>query len=502
MKESVPVVLRLKAGDVAPTTPQTDFVKDATGNMKVVTPVGVQTVATIENVASAVVAGAAPNWAASTAVEINQLWVATGALGTVRVGDLLRSNSASTRTTRATFDATEATFWTEVSAEVVVNNTLTSTSTTEALSAAQGKALQDGKVDKTQTGVTQPVRAVTTAALPANTVASGVMTATANAALAAQDGVSLAVGDRLLVKNEATAANNGIYTVTNLGSATTKWVLTRATDFDGTPVGEVVSGVMVPVSEGTTQLDSLWLLTTNGTITVGTTALAFSRIDYKALLPSLADNSILALFDTMRARRPMDKSSTDLNSLFETGFYDGQTLTNAPNADSGWWHLIVTGHSNITSNAHQQYVMQMARRLNDNAQDTVWVRTSSANTWGAWRALAFREEATTTESLAGYRYNGAEVYVRMFTGTMPAVSTNVALFTPSTGAASRLIEFKGHVMRSGTDQRHPINQITPDSTLSHASCIYQTNATGVINLFHANAAFASQAYSVAIYYTK
>ena len=65
------------------------------------------------------------------------------------------------------------------------------------------------------------VRAATTAALAANSRTGNVITASANGAIAAQDGVSLAVGNRLLVKNEALGANNGIYLVTSLGSAGT-----------------------------------------------------------------------------------------------------------------------------------------------------------------------------------------------------------------------------------------------------------------------------------------
>lgn len=80
----------------------------------------------------------------------------------------------------------------------------------------------------------ETVRSATTAALPAYTEAGGVLTASANGALAAQDGVTLALNDRLLVKDE-TGANdpyNGIYTVTALGDAGNPWTLTRATDAD------------------------------------------------------------------------------------------------------------------------------------------------------------------------------------------------------------------------------------------------------------------------------
>lgn len=83
------------------------------------------------------------------------------------------------------------------------------------------------------------------------------------------DGVTLVANDRVLLKNQTTASQNGIW-VASSGA----W--TRATDADAN--AEVTAGLAVMVSEGTTQADTQWVLTTNGTITVGTTALEFAQI--------------------------------------------------------------------------------------------------------------------------------------------------------------------------------------------------------------------------------
>lgn len=86
--------------------------------------------------------------------------------------------------------------------------------------------------------------------------------------LSAIDGVTPVSGDRLLVKNQTTGSQNGIYV-----AAAGAW--TRATDAaDGTVL---TPGANVMVEEGT-QADTLWLLTNDGTITVGTTALVFVSI--------------------------------------------------------------------------------------------------------------------------------------------------------------------------------------------------------------------------------
>jgi hypothetical protein len=90
------------------------------------------------------------------------------------------------------------------------------------------------------------------------------------------DGITLVLGNRVLVKDQSTGAQNGIYTVTTLGTgANGTW--TRATDAD--TAGELNSGALVPVEEGTVSADTLWMLTTNDPITIGTTALVFARKD-------------------------------------------------------------------------------------------------------------------------------------------------------------------------------------------------------------------------------
>jgi phage-related tail fiber protein len=83
------------------------------------------------------------------------------------------------------------------------------------------------------------------------------------------DGVALVAGNRVLVKNQAAGAQNGIYVVAN-GA----WV--RAADSDASI--EVTPGLLVPVEEGTANGDSVWQLVTNAPITLGTTALAFELL--------------------------------------------------------------------------------------------------------------------------------------------------------------------------------------------------------------------------------
>jgi hypothetical protein len=132
-------------------------------------------------------------------------------------------------------------------------------------------------VDSVATGldVKASVRVATAAALAAYTRSGNVITANANGVMAAVDGVTLVAGDRILLKDGAAGADNGIYTVTSLGSAGTPFVLTRATDADSS--AEVTPGMYVFTEEGTTNSDAGFVLTTNAPITLNTTALTFTQ---------------------------------------------------------------------------------------------------------------------------------------------------------------------------------------------------------------------------------
>jgi len=85
---------------------------------------------------------------------------------------------------------------------------------------------------------------------------------------------------RILVKNESNAAYNGIYTLTNQGSGSTNWVLTRATDYDqaGGGANEIAAGDTTFIVYGTVNASTQWTQTTPLPITIGTTAINFVQI--------------------------------------------------------------------------------------------------------------------------------------------------------------------------------------------------------------------------------
>ena len=85
------------------------------------------------------------------------------------------------------------------------------------------------------------------------------------------DGVTMVADDRVLVKDQSTAAQNGIYVVTNIGSGSTNWILTRATPED--QPSELSGGAFVFVEEGTANANNGYVFTHTGAPTFGTTSL-------------------------------------------------------------------------------------------------------------------------------------------------------------------------------------------------------------------------------------
>jgi phage-related tail fiber protein len=101
------------------------------------------------------------------------------------------------------------------------------------------------------------------------------------------DGITLTINDRVLLKNQTTASQNGIYVFNGAGVA-----MTRSTDADSS--SEVTSQLAVSIEEGTVNALTSWRLTNTGTITIGTTSLTF-QLFFSVTSPVLrVSNKVMA----------------------------------------------------------------------------------------------------------------------------------------------------------------------------------------------------------------
>jgi hypothetical protein len=103
----------------------------------------------------------------------------------------------------------------------------------------------------------------------------------ANGAIGTVDGHQLILNDRILLTNNSDLKTNGIYKVTNAGSVSTKWRLTRATDYDNSVDAQVDVGDFTFVVSGSTHAGETWIMNalgtgTGGSIKIGTDNITFT----------------------------------------------------------------------------------------------------------------------------------------------------------------------------------------------------------------------------------
>lgn len=137
-----------------------------------------------------------------------------------------------------------------------------------------------------------------------NGVGATLTNAGANVALVV-DGVTANVSDRILIYNQANAVQNGVYVVSNTGSVSYQWILTRSSDTDTYGLNNsngLSAGSVFYVQEGDTGAGESYVCNTNGTITFGTTDITFVQVSsaqvYKAGTGLSLNNTTFYLSNT------------------------------------------------------------------------------------------------------------------------------------------------------------------------------------------------------------
>jgi len=155
----------------------------------------------------------------------------------------------------------------------VNSNKIINLATPTADNDAANKAYVDGVVNGLD--VKESCQLATTANLSATyDNGAGTLTAGSNGALSI-DGVTPSVNDRILVKDQTTQTQNGIYKVTTVGDGSTAYVLTRSPDAD--TASELTGGTFFFVEAGSSNADNGYVATHNGTPTFGSTSITFSQ---------------------------------------------------------------------------------------------------------------------------------------------------------------------------------------------------------------------------------
>ena len=200
--------------------------------------------------------------------------------------------------------------------------------------------------------VKESVRVATTADLSATyNNGAGTLTAGSNGAISI-DGVSLVLNDRVLVKDQTTQTQNGIYKVTTVGSGSAAFVLTRTPDAND--AAELTGGVFTFVEEGTANADNGYVATHNGTPTFGTTNITFDQFSGAGQIS--AGNGLTKTGNTIDAVGTSNRISVSANAIDIASTYVGQSsITTLGTIATGTWNAdtigVAYGGTGITSAA-------------------------------------------------------------------------------------------------------------------------------------------------------
>ena len=204
-------------------------------------------------------------------------------------------------------------------------------------------------VDATSSGldVKASCELATTAALNAVTYANGssgvgaTLTADANGKLTV-DAVDAVSDDRIVVKNQVAGLQNGIYLVSNPGAVDAAFVLTRATDFNSS--AKVTSGAFTFVEKGTDNADNGFVMTTDGAIIIGTTAIVWDQFSGagqitagagltktgNSMAANVDDSSIAISGDALQIKSNyVGQSSITTLGTIGTGTWNGAVIADA-----------------------------------------------------------------------------------------------------------------------------------------------------------------------------
>lgn len=215
------------------------------------------------------------------------------------------------------------------------------------------------------------------------------------------DGVVLVAGDRVLVKDQTTGSANGIYVV-----SATAW--SRSLDADGSNISsgtEVSPGMFTFVEEGTINADSAWVLTNNGAVTVGTTALTFAQFSGAGQITAGAgmtkSGNTLDVGTASSGRIVVNADNIDLATLSQTNTTgtDGISFVQSQSVDSyGRTTGTVTANIRAASTTQTGIV-----QLNDTTSSTSTTVAATANSvkvaWDLANAALARSGGTMTGKL-------------------------------------------------------------------------------------------------------
>ena len=255
------------------------------------------------------------------------------------------------------------------------------------------------------------------------------------------DGVTLSVADRVLIYQQTTQTQNGIYVVTDVGSVSTNWILTRSSDADtfvsASPTG-LSEGSTVFVQQGTTGAGTTYTCNTPGTITFGTTNITFAEISSAQIYSAGTGLTLTGTQFSLTTPVSPTNGGTGI-----TGYATGDLV-----------------FANTSTSLDRLPIGVSSRILTSNGTAPVWTDPASVTVGSATTATS-ATSATTATNIAG----GSA-------GTLPYQSAAGTTVMLAAGTADYVLKANGAAAPSWVAQ----------STLSVGSASSATTATTATNV--------------------
>ena len=282
----------------------------------------------------------------------------------------------------------------------------------------------------------------------------------------------LTVGDRVLVKNQTTALQNGFYRVTTVGTASTNWVLTRTLDADQD--SEITPGAFTFVEEGTIGANNGYVCTNVGSITIGTTPITF--VQFSGAGSVIAGDGLTKNGNTLDAVGTTNRISISADAIDISANYVGQTsITTLGTIGTGTWQGdIVAGQYGGTGVNNSGKTITLGGSLSTVGAYTIAL-TATANTTLTLPVTGTLSTLAGTETLTNKTLTAPVIATIVNTGTLTLPTSTDTLVGRATTDTLTNKTITGAVITTGSINNTPIG-----ATTTNTGAFTTLNASGTI----------------------
>lgn len=305
-------------------------------------------------------------------------------------------------------------------------------------------------------------------------------TASANGAISL-DGISPVLNDRVLLKDQTTQKQNGIYTVTTVGTAGTPFVLTRATDANNSISGQVKAGDFVYIDSGTANGGQGWVMNSTGTATGGVIKLgtdALNWVQFSGVSATTAGNglvkngtNVLDIGTASSTRIVVNSDNIDLatvaqsNSSGTAGINFAQTVS----VDSYGRVTGVTSADVRTGSTSQTGIVSLTDSTSSTSTTTAATPNSVKSAYDLANAAVPKSTVTTKGDLIVA--SGSAAVARLGVGTdgyvltADSTATNGVKWSAATGTIARATGTIGDGSNTSYTISHGLGNVWPTVAL-------------------------------------